>query len=215
MEAANPILCHAGALEIAYPAQNGAMLLTFVRMSIEAERIPGRDAEDLIDRAHTVILQLRATQGRFKCGYPRVAAVVAGAVLLQRVSELDLTEKPGRRPGVKLALRIGITTPEHHGLQRLIRILADAQIREPEDGSRRTREKLTVGRIVGEIFNVDFQRAVILTKTAEAFWRAMKYFAKEGEGIPCVCIVITNGVLSLRGDHGEIAEINLGAIPDV
>jgi hypothetical protein len=153
-----------------------------------------------LDCAKTVVLDLRQTEGRVRTGYVHAAAVLAGALLLEKLGESLVIDRV-ESSSVKTAIELGLSQPEKHGCQRILNLIADMAVRKRSKGAPQ--------QIAALFFDIDYRRAAILDRIAKTFIKAPKLFAADSEDFPCVICVVVEGTVTPTCDDGRPAEINL------
>jgi hypothetical protein len=200
---------HAGATDVTFSMKQTYLLQHFVDQSIAAQALDPAEIESVQNCTKAVILTLRATGSRTLCGYERAAATLAGALFLEKLEELKVIDSIDERASVRMMIEMGISRRDQHGLQRVVTILADAGARQPPEAVAKRQARDAIRNVAALLSQIDYQQAAKLLKLSQVFLRALRMYAREGEGFRILWTGVVGGSISLRGDNGELVEINL------
>jgi hypothetical protein len=129
--------------------------------------------------------------------------MVSGALLISLLAECPVIDGL-ETAGVQKAIALGLSSSDNHGIKKLVNILAEMV------GKKRNRG---IRQIAALCFDINYQRALVLDKVAQAFVKALKLCAQDTGGCSVVICVVADGTICLRGYDGELAEINLQMLP--
>jgi hypothetical protein len=202
----------AGGSEIKYPVQHTFLLQHFVNKSVAARVLEPGEVEGVENCGKLVVLSLRLTEDRMHCGYEKAAAIVAGSLLLKRLGELRVVDAVEERSGVKIMINMGMTQPEQHGLERVITILAEAGARQSVEAAAKRQVKEAITDIAAQLFEMNYRQAGCLLKLSQAFLRALRLYARAGEGHAWLWVCLRMGTVIIQGEKGEFVDINLDAL---
>jgi hypothetical protein len=191
------------------------LLLELIDAAVGAHGLEEREVDPVQSSIRELVLNMRSDLWDHQCGFPRAAALASGALLLQKFDEIPLIDSPEIHSGVQLAIDIGLTCPEQHGCSRIVRILGQAAVRNLKVSTLKKKATAAVRQIAGLFVEIDLTRAAQLWKLTQAFFRAIRLLARNGDGFPCIWCLIQSGALSFRGEGGQPVEVDFRTIPAV
>jgi hypothetical protein len=197
-----PIIQHAGGEVIHFKVWHTILLTQFAEKAVNAQVMEAYEAKGVRDCAKVVILNLRASDTKFKVSFAMALAMVSGALLLSLLAECPVIDGL-ETAGVQKAIALGLSSADNHGIKRLVNILAAMSGKSRSKGVR---------QIAALCFDMNYERAAVLEKVAQAFLKALKLCANESGGCAFVICAVANGTICLKGYGGEPAEINLSLL---